>query len=255
MPEAAIRDLENKIFVGYVEDIEDPKRLGRIKARIFGLFNNEIPTENIPWMSPYSDLAGKSFRIPAVGKLVNVLYPSNDLYDGYYIFCEKYNINLQNKLNSLDQEKYETFVALLFDHRNQIYADDDGLVIDWRLNNIKIQPSSINLNLKNNNQLITLGSENANQSAVLGDNFLEWMDKLVNTLLQPTSLTGNMGAPIVRPQIDALMNEYKNIRRSFLSENVKINDNDKIKKIKDRSIKTQSKTDDDIYYLGDIDIF
>ena len=36
-------------------------------------------------------------------------------------------------------DEYKNFVALLFDHRTQIYSDDTELRLDYLYNNIKIK--------------------------------------------------------------------------------------------------------------------
>lgn len=49
-------------FVGKVEDLEDPKKLGRIRVRVFGEHDENIKTEDLPWaivmMPAYSASAG-----------------------------------------------------------------------------------------------------------------------------------------------------------------------------------------------------
>lgn len=217
-------DLKGKIFVGLVEENVDPRRLGRIRVRVQGVFE-EIPLEHIPWAYPYKDLAGKTFSVPGVGKIVNVSFPQGNWYEPEYIFSEHYNINLSNKLDGLSDDEYKNFVALLFDHRTQVYSDDSELRLDYLYNNIKLKKDEINIHLKDNDQELHLGHDYADQSAVLGDHWMEWFDELMNTLLQPTSLVGNMGAPILKPQIDQLCIKYQALRPTFLSKHVKIVDN------------------------------
>ena len=95
--------LLNKLFVGVVEDNKDDKRKGRVRVRVQGVFN-DIQLDHIPWASPFRSLDGKSFCVPAIGKIVNVLFNGGDIYDPQYIYSENYNINLQNKLNNLNTD-------------------------------------------------------------------------------------------------------------------------------------------------------
>jgi len=122
--------LKNKIFVGFVEDNLDEKRKGRVKVRVQGVFN-DIEADHIPWASPFRSLDGKSFSVPAVGKIVNVVFPQGNLYEPEYIYSENYNINLQDKLDDMSDKEYKNFVALLFDHKTQIYSDDTNLRLDY----------------------------------------------------------------------------------------------------------------------------
>jgi Type VI secretion system/phage-baseplate injector OB domain len=220
-----------KLYVGIVEDISDPKRVGRIKVRVQSIFE-DIPLEDIPWAQPYKSLAGKGFGLPAVGKLVNILFSNNNIYEPLFIYSENYNINLEEQLQEYSDEEYEGFIALLFDHRTQIYSDDDNLTLDYKYNKITIDNSSINLELKDNQQKINIGTKDASQQAMLGNHWLDWFDSLVKTLQKPTSLMGNLGAPVIRPELDAVLVEYWVKRETFISDHVFITDDFKIKKLK-----------------------
>lgn len=231
-------DLSRKLFMGIVEDNQDPTKEGRVRVRVQSLYNF-LKVEDIPWAQPFMDLAGKEFKIPAIGKIVNVLYLCNDLYAPYYIYSEKYNINLQKKLNELSDEEYVKFVALLFDERTQIYAMNDELTIDHVFNKMTISKWGINLELKDNKQILNLGSRDADQEAVLGTHWFDWFDKFVNKLLEPTSLIGNLGGPIVKAELDQLLTEYQQIRKTFVSNHVKIVDNNEVSMLERDSLPTQ----------------
>jgi len=233
---------ERKLYMGIVEDNYDPNRKGRIKVRVQSLYN-VIPLEDIPYAQPFMDLAGKEFKVPAVGKIVNVLFLTNDFYDPYYIYAENYNINLQNKLNGLSDDEYINFVSLLFDERTQIHATSQEFTIDYLYNKMTINNESINHELKDNTQKLNLGDRGATQDAVLGNHWFDWMDKFVKTLLQPTSLLGNQSAPIIKPQIDTLLQEYQAIRHTFVSEHVKIVDNYQVTKL-ERDPRTDTSKED-----------
>ena len=221
------KDLKDKIFVGIVENVYDDERRGRIQVRVEGIFN-DILLEHIPWAEPQRSLDGRSFCVPSIGKLVNVLFVNGNIYEPQYIYSENYNVNLQEKLKNMSDVDYENFTAFLFDHQTQFFKDDDGLTIDHLYNKITMTNESINLELKNNNGIITLGSVSANQEAVLGTNFFKWMDGFMNTLLQPSSLVGNIGAPILKPQVDSEILKYQSLRQTFVSDNVFLNDDMKI---------------------------
>ncbi len=211
------------LYVGIVEDNKDPKRDGRIKARIIGLFD-QIPTEDIPWSSPFKETDGKSFHVPPIGKLVSILFINDDdFYAPYYIDCENYNINLKDRLIAMNEDDYVNFTAILYDHRTQIYSDEEELKLDYCFNNIVIDKGSINLDLKNNDQHLNLGSrENSTQRALFGDNWLDWFDKFVNELIKPSSLIGNIGASIQKTKLDTILGEYLQRRKqdNFISHNV-----------------------------------
>jgi len=224
-------DVRNKLWMGIVEDVKDPNRKGRIKVRVQGLYNN-LPLDDVPYASPYQSVDGRDFRLPAIGKIINVVFPFNNIYDPYYVFSENYNINLRSKLEDLDDKAYARFVALLFDDRTQIYSDDDNLTLDYKYNKITIDNNRINLELKDNgDRKINLGTEDATQQAILGNHFMEWLDDLVKILEQPTSLIGNLLSPILKPDVDLHLKKYHLLRETFLSRNVNIVDNFKVKNV------------------------
>lgn len=218
---------KNKIFVGLVEDVKDPNKKGRIKVRVQGAFN-ELPLEDIPYASPFRSLDGKVFSVPAVGKIVNVIFEQGNIYDPYYMFSENYNVNLQNKLKGLSDDEYKNFVALLFDDRTQIYSDDDALKLDYYNNSILLRKNNIDIRLKDNSQKLHLGHEYASESAVLGDHFMTWMDTFIAALLTPSTLVDSGGIPISKPQLDIIMQQYQSMRETFLSKHVKVVDNNAI---------------------------
>ena len=218
------KDLNNKIFVGVVENVNDEERKGRIQVRVQSLFD-KIELEHIPWAEPQRSLDGRSYGVPALGKTVNIIFVHGNIYEPQYIYSQNYNSSLLEKLNDLSDEEYTKFSALLFDERTQLYADDINLRLDYKFNQISLKEDGIDVHLKDNDQELHLGHNYADQSAVLGDHFMEWMDGFMNTLLQPSSLIGNIGAPVLKPLVDSEIMKYQALRQTFLSQHVKIVDN------------------------------
>ena len=220
------KELENVIFVGIVEDNNDPKKLGRIKVRVVNIFD-EIPVEDLPWAKPWKDLNGNSFLLPEKGKIVSVVFDTGNPYKPEYIFAEHYNKNLENKLQTLSGDAYTSMRALVFDHKTQIYSNDtEGLKMDYKMNNINITESDINVNLKDNLGSVNIGSPTANQQAILGNNFLNWMDEFLDIVISGGLL--NSGGPVVpNPALIQSINKYKALKDpKFLSKHINLVDNE-----------------------------
>jgi hypothetical protein len=220
------RELNDKIFVGVVEDNLDPKKLGRCKVRVLNVFD-DIAVEDIPWASPWKDLNGNQFLLPEISKVVSVVFDEGNIYKPEYIYAEHYNANLEKKLSELSGSDYTSMRALMFDHKTQIYSNDsEGLKMDYKCNNINITNSTIDMNLKDNFSNLNLGSNTATQQAVLGNHFFNWFDKFINTLVLNGHL-GNLMAPIQpTPEMLQIMEQYYSLRdEKFLSDHVNIVDN------------------------------
>lgn len=48
-------------FMGIVEDVDDPKQLGRARLRIIHEHSDEVPTEELPWATPLSPITSANF--------------------------------------------------------------------------------------------------------------------------------------------------------------------------------------------------
>lgn len=223
-----------KTYVGVVEDIQDPNKEGRVKARVLDIFD-DVKKEDLPWASPWKDLSGGQFGIPEIGKVVIVVFEQGDTYKPEYICTEHWNLNLENKLKSLSDSDYLSMRSLIFDHKTQIYSNDkEGLKVDYKFNNLNITDNSINLNLKDNNMTLNIGDTTANQQMLLGTNWMNWFDKFVESFLQNLAFIGNAGAPVlVSPAFAKTLAEYQSLRDvKFLSHHVNVVDNNKVSTVK-----------------------
>jgi LAS superfamily LD-carboxypeptidase LdcB len=228
--------IKEDIFIGFVEDNIDPDRIGRCKIRVHTVFD-DIPVEDIPWASPYKDVSGTAFSLPGVGKVVTVIFNNGNIYKPEYVYSEHYDINLENKLKSLSEDDYKSFGTVHFDSSTQIYSDNsEGLKLDHQFTNINLDKNgSINLNLRDNNSKVNIGSPDSNQAAILGSNFMEWLDRFVELFINNIALQAG-GTPVtVMPDMADLLFEYQNMRDiKFLSKNVWIvNNNEVLQQIRD----------------------
>lgn len=227
---------ENKTYVGIVEDNSDPMKLGRVRVRVLDIFDN-IKVEDIPWATPYKDLNGNSSNIPDKGKVLMVVFDQGDKYKPEFIASDHFNVNLEKKLVSLTGDNYISMKSILFDHKTQIYVNDqEGLKLDHKYNNINITENTVDINLKDNNRHLNLGDATATQQAILGNHWMDWFDEFVDNLMGNNGgpYLGNLGAPVVaNPALIQVLQKYKQLRDPvFLSHHVNIVDNDKISTVR-----------------------
>lgn len=225
-------DLEHIEIPGIVVDVNDPYKRGRVRIKVLNVYDN-LAIENIPWASPCKSSDGMEFRIPKKGQVVSVNFINGNIYMPEYAMAEHYNINLQKKLETLSDEEYAKFTAIHFNDKTQIYEHPtDGLTIDHKMQKININSTSINLNLKDNQSALNLGTEDASQEALLGSNWMDWFDKFVRSLRGDNGgpYLGNMGSPVVAtPDLLSVLSEYQGSRSvKFLSQNVFIVDNNQV---------------------------
>ena len=224
---------KSRTYIGVVEDNNDPKKLGRCRVRVLDMFD-DIPKEDLPWATPWKDVNGNQFILPEVGKVLTVIFDSGNIYKPEYIYAEHFNINLENKLRSLEGSDYTSMRALMFDNKTQIYVNDsEGLKLDHKFNNINIKENQININLKDNFGIINIGDQTANQQALLGNHWLDWFDEFVEILLSGPYL-GNLGALVIaNPNFVQVLGKYQALRDPvFLSNHVNIVDNNQINSVK-----------------------
>ena len=230
-----MRVQSDKTYIGVVEDIEDPKRLGRVKVRVLDVFD-DTKIEDIPWANPWKDLAGNDFALPEKGKVVVVVFENANLNNPEFIHSDHYNVNLEKKLTQVSKEDYVSMKSLIFDHKTQVYVNDsEGLKLDHKFNVINIKEKTIDINLKDNFGKINLGTANSTQRTILGDNFLNWFDDFVQILMGSKGgpFLGNIGAPVVAtPALLGSLQLYQQLKDpKFLSKNVYAVDNENVSKL------------------------
>lgn len=238
--------IENRTYIGIVEDNADPKRLGRCRIRVFDVFD-DIPVEDIPWASPWKDLNGNQFNLPEKGKVLTVIFDSGNIYKPEYIYSDHFNVNLEQKLKKISDPSYLSMKSLIFDHKTQIYSnDDEGLMIDYMFNHVNITKDNIDISLKDNFGRINVGDKTSDQEAVLGTNFLGWFDEFVDNLLGSKAgpYLGNLGAPVVaNPDFISVLLKYKALKQpKFLSRNVFLNSNYQITTVRQNEEKRENKS-------------
>lgn len=222
--------LKNNTFVGIVEDNQDPDKKMRLKIRVPYLHGSkeQIPTDNLPWSSP-KKINDIIYNLPSINKIINVTFPTGELLFPQWENVEHLDVNLQKKIESLSDNDYTKFISLCYNHNTQIFiSNDEGLNLYHKKSGFQVKDNGdVVTRLNGNGTNYYIGDDNASQSAMLGNHFIAFMDKLMNTL--PNAYIDSMTVPCIpQPALLQLILEYQTLRKTFLSNNVYISDNNTI---------------------------
>lgn len=131
-------DIQKTEYIGVVEDVADPKKIGRARVRVFGKTGHasgdqEISTALLPWAYPEhfgfaSASGGFQYSTPKLGAEVLVHYPDGNIY------APKYSglINLSDAVAKEIASSYENAHVFGFDegeHLKVYYTTAGGLLL------------------------------------------------------------------------------------------------------------------------------
>jgi hypothetical protein len=216
-------------WLGEVVDIEDPLKIGRIRIKVFGKFD-EIPTEDIPWAYPAnnvtagSDSGGGFFSVPKLGSIVSVRFDNGNLYHPEYYYVQK----ISNEVKAEIENSYTNSHVVIYDTVTEgslkiFFTEEKGLVLNYKDTKINVKPDNSlfidnpngdSIELKNDGNITIITSKKATvkspavvidaadtielgkgatEKVVLGDSFLK--------LFNAHTHIGNLGAPTTPPVI------------------------------------------------------
>lgn len=141
MNNAFYNNVRYKMYLGYVKDVHDPEKLGRIKVEIPGRTAG-IPVEDLPWY--YPTFEKDQFDLPKVDECVKVWLQDNCIYLAFWECLER-----TNKLKGLitDDDYVSAKIWVLRDladneHEGIIrfhYTKTDGVLLKLRNSAINIR--------------------------------------------------------------------------------------------------------------------
>jgi hypothetical protein len=150
-------DFLDKQFLGVVEDVVDPKKEGRAKIRIVGVYD-DIPTEDLPWAYPKQKplifgQAGKAgaISIPKKGSIVAVRFDNGNPYSPEYFAIHELADDIKSELGK--DGEYEGSHIIVFD------GDKELKVWFSPTKGFTIQVKSASINISNDN-LVTVKTDN-----------------------------------------------------------------------------------------------
>lgn len=158
-------------YVGIVVNNNDPDQEGKCRIRVYGIFGDEIPDDDLPWALPEQTFIGSkmgNFIVPPQDAIVRVRFDNGDIYLPHYTskVVDKSNLPSQRTEDypdnmvffETDEGDYLTFnrkqKSFKFHHNsgNEIIMENTGnyeynhksgasIKIDLA-GNIEIQPSA-----------------------------------------------------------------------------------------------------------------
>lgn len=197
-------NLDGTVWLGEVVDIADPLKVGRIKVKVFGKFD-QIPTEDIPWAYPGNNISsgspsgGSFFSVPKLNSIVSIKFDQGNLYHPEYFFNQK----ISDEVKSEIENSYENAHIIIYDTVTEgklkiFFTQEKGLMLDYKENQINIKPdNNIVIKTKENviiehAKTIELG-KGATEKVVLGDAFM--------SLFNQHTHVGNLGVPTSPPMV------------------------------------------------------
>ncbi len=151
----------NKTYIGTIEDIDDPLKIGRAKIRIKFLFD-ALSVDNLPWAYQKSPLFfGKggqagSISVPKKGSIVQVEFENGNLYAPVFTLHQVLADDVKSQL----KEEYEGTHILAMDGDSTLkilQTKKTGFTIEFQGSRINIAAdSTITIEHKDSDSLIEL---------------------------------------------------------------------------------------------------
>lgn len=151
----------DKKYIGVIEDVADPLRIGRARVRIQWLYG-DIPVEDIPWANPkHNIIFGEGgqcgrFSAPKVGAVVEVTFSDGNQYSPEY----QYMMSLADDVRAELAKEYDGTHILLFDGDSKLkvyYTRGKGITMQLKGSRVNIGvDSSITIEHDKSSSIIEL---------------------------------------------------------------------------------------------------
>lgn len=122
-------------YVGKIVNNDDPEKLGRCQIRVYGVYDDAIPAEDLPWAIPDFSFTGStlgSFIVPTVDSIVNVYFDNNDMYTPKYTTKVLQKDSLSNMTSTYDKDYPNTMVFFETDNGDYFKINRKTLEAEFR---------------------------------------------------------------------------------------------------------------------------
>lgn len=170
-------DYLDKKYMGIVEDANDPRKEGRAKIRIFGIYD-DLETKDIPWAYPKQksayfgqDGGAGSISIPKKNSVVAIEFNNGNIYSPEYYAIHELAEDVKNELAK--EGEYHGTHIMLFDGDEELkiwFTIEKGITIQLKGSRINIgQDKAITIEHAESSSSIELrgGEMNINSNSTI----------------------------------------------------------------------------------------
>jgi len=154
---------EGEEYIGFIEDIDDPKKEGYARIRVPYIHAN-IPTEHLPWAKPKTaiyfgkDGLGGNISIPRLNSLVKITFSKGDVHNPEYSVIQELSEDVKELLRT--EGDYENCHVMLYDGQEELkiyYTTSKGYTIDLKGSKINIgNDNVVTIEVKDSKSMIEL---------------------------------------------------------------------------------------------------
>lgn len=217
-----------RLYLGQIVDIDDPRKSGRARIRVFGLFDG-LEHEDIPWASQVSGVSfgrggAGTISIPKLGSIVVVQFDGQNYYKMNYYGEKDY---AQDMLDEI-ADSYEGAQVIMYDTEAEpgsltlFYTKKKGAV--FSLGDAKIQ-----FDTQDGGQLrviIEMGEDQIrmeNNKVVINSNNIELGEAAAQALIKGNTFQayfnshthiGNLGAPTSPPVVPSTPDHLSTVSKT-----------------------------------------
>ena len=170
-------DLRNTSWLGEVVDIADPQKIGRIKVKVFGKFD-ELTNEDIPWAYPGNNISagsadgGSFFSVPKKGSIVSIKFDNGNIYYPEYFFNQHLSQDARKEIENSYENAHIIVYDTVTDGKLKIFfTQEKGLMLDYKETQINIKPDKSiviqNASKKGKLEMLDDGNMNITQAEMI----------------------------------------------------------------------------------------
>lgn len=191
---------ETELLPGVVTDVDDPKLLGRVKATVPTLFDENIMNkEGMPWIYPLTMIGYQGFSKLQKGSKIWVFKQKGKPREFWYIPMFELNKNTRDVVENYKEPEVLISRSAGTESVYIYYTDAEGIQLKIGSENyVNIKPDS-SITLKSGNARVDLkegkvfiGDGNASEPSILGDKLYAALENLSKNL-------GALGAACTNP--------------------------------------------------------